>query len=321
MTSHVSVNNLGLTYKGTIGISMATIPDVCKTPSPGGPIPIPYPNIAQQSSLSDGTTTVFAKGKMIANKGSHYSRSNGDEAGTVGGVKSNVNMKATDWITYSFDVKMDGKNACRHTDKKFHNDKNTVDLGGNQDPRSKTEGTELVILCCGAPKGKSRKTKKKRKAYSDCELEEICAKIKQYNDKLTGQPSEFTDIKQVGARREDNDRRRNNECRRIKRRAREGVGPEDGTKPHEMGFHDVSDDCKKKLEAKAKRADPKYSGFSPDHVQEIQHNGHPTRLENLRWMSSKPNKWIGGAMNDLETSGPGKHESISGDCCPPSNCK
>ncbi|RWJ19008.1 MAG: DUF4150 domain-containing protein, partial [Mesorhizobium sp.] len=63
MTSHISVNNLGLTYKGTIGISMATIPDVCKTPSPGGPIPIPYPNIAQQSSLSDGTTTVFAKGK------------------------------------------------------------------------------------------------------------------------------------------------------------------------------------------------------------------------------------------------------------------
>jgi len=188
MPSHISVNNLGLTYKGTVGLSMATIPDVCKTPSPGGPVPLPYPNIAEQSSLSDGTTTVFAKGKMIAIKGSHYSRSNGDEPGTVGGVKSNVNMKATDWITYSFDVKMDGQNACRHTDKKFHNDKNTVDLGGNVDPRSKTEGTVLVILCEDAPKGKT-KSGKPRKKYDECELEEICAKIKAYDAALKGRKS------------------------------------------------------------------------------------------------------------------------------------
>ncbi|NDW45538.1 DUF4150 domain-containing protein [Ruegeria sp. PrR005] len=134
MPSHVLVNGLGLTYKSTIGISIATIPDVCKTPSPGGPIPIPYPNIANQGTLGSGTTTVKAKGKMIAIKGSQYKSSNGDEPGTAGGVKSNVNMKATDWITYSFDVKMDGKNACRHTDKKFHNNQNTVDLGGNLDP-------------------------------------------------------------------------------------------------------------------------------------------------------------------------------------------
>lgn len=135
MPSHITVNGLGLTYKGTIGLSIATIPDVCKTPSPGGPIPLPYPNIATQSTLKDGTTTVLAKGgKMIAIKGSQYGMSSGDEPGTVGGVKSNVFKKATDWITYSFDVKMDGKNACRHTDKKFHNDKNTVNLAGDVDP-------------------------------------------------------------------------------------------------------------------------------------------------------------------------------------------
>lgn len=134
MPSHITVNGLGLTYKGTVGISTATLPDVCKTPSPGGPVPIPYPNIADQSSLKGGTTSVKAKGKMIAVKGSQYGRSNGDEAGTAGGVKSGVNMKATDWITYSFDVKMDGKNACRHTDKKFHNNQNAADLAGNMDP-------------------------------------------------------------------------------------------------------------------------------------------------------------------------------------------
>lgn len=134
MPSHVLVNNLGLTYKSTIGVSTATIPDVCKTPSPGGPIPIPYPNVANQGSLKKGTKTVKAKGKMIAVKGSEYSISFGDEPGTVGGVKSSTFKKETAWITYSFDVKMDGKNACRHTDKKFHNHKNTVDLAGNIDP-------------------------------------------------------------------------------------------------------------------------------------------------------------------------------------------
>jgi uncharacterized Zn-binding protein involved in type VI secretion len=134
MPSHVLVNSLGLTYKSTIGISIATLPDVCKTPSPGGPVPIPYPNIADQGSLDKGSTTVKAKGKMVAIKGSEYSRSNGDEAGTAGGVTSSTNMKETSWISYSFDVKMDGQNACRHTDKKFHNHKNTVDLAGNADP-------------------------------------------------------------------------------------------------------------------------------------------------------------------------------------------
>jgi Toxin PAAR-like domain len=134
MPSDILVDGLGLTYKGTVGVSSATMPDVCKTPSPGGPVPIPYPNVASQSSLKNGTTTVKAHGQMIAVKGSQYGSSNGDEAGTAGGVKSSVNMKATDWITYSFDVKMDGQNACRHTDKKFHNNQNTVDLAGNIDP-------------------------------------------------------------------------------------------------------------------------------------------------------------------------------------------
>ena len=134
MPSEILVNGLGLTYKGTIGVSIATIPDVCKTPTPGGPIPIPYPNFADQSSLDKGTTTVKAKGNMIAIKGSEYSMSSGDEPGTVGGVTSSTFKKEATWITYSFDVKMDGANACRHTDKMFHNHKNTANLAGNLDP-------------------------------------------------------------------------------------------------------------------------------------------------------------------------------------------
>jgi len=128
----VKVNGVAnsLVHKGSNGISIATIPDVCKTPSPGGPIPIPYPNISQSITLAKGTTTVKADKMMIAVKGSEFSLSNGDEAGVAGGVKSSTFIKESTWILYSFDVKMEGKNACRFTDKKFQNHENTVDLGG-----------------------------------------------------------------------------------------------------------------------------------------------------------------------------------------------
>ena len=129
----VKVNGVAnsLVHKGSNGVSVATIPDVCKTPSPGGPVPIPYPNISQSITLAKGTTTVKADGgMMIANKGSEFSLSNGDNPGVAGGVKSSTFMKESTWILYSFDVKMDGKGACRLTDKKFQNHENTVDLGG-----------------------------------------------------------------------------------------------------------------------------------------------------------------------------------------------
>ena len=59
----VGINKCSLSHKGANGIAAATIPDVCKTPSPGGPVPVPYPNIAKSSSLAKGTKTVKADGK------------------------------------------------------------------------------------------------------------------------------------------------------------------------------------------------------------------------------------------------------------------
>lgn len=120
-----------LVHKGSGHFSMATIPDVCKTPSPAGPVPIPYPNISQAATLDKGTSTVKADGgMMIATKGSEFSLSNGDNAGVAGGVKSSTFMKESTWILYSFDVKFDGQNACRFSDKKFQNHENTADLAG-----------------------------------------------------------------------------------------------------------------------------------------------------------------------------------------------
>jgi hypothetical protein len=51
-------------------VSAATIPDVCKTPTPAGLVPIPYPNVAYASDLEDGTATVFVDGYSVAIMGS-----------------------------------------------------------------------------------------------------------------------------------------------------------------------------------------------------------------------------------------------------------
>jgi uncharacterized Zn-binding protein involved in type VI secretion len=132
MPVSVKVNGAmnSIVHKGSNHFSAATIPDVCKTPSPGGPVPLPYPNVSQSATLAKGTTTVKADGMMIAIKGSEFSLSNGDEPGTLGGVKSSTFIKESTWILYSFDVKMDGKGACRLSDKKFQNHENTVDMMG-----------------------------------------------------------------------------------------------------------------------------------------------------------------------------------------------
>ena len=74
----VNVNSRGVIQKGSEGITKA-FPDVCETPSPAGPIPIPYPNIDKSSDTSKGTKTVKIDGKETMTKASSYKKSTGDE--------------------------------------------------------------------------------------------------------------------------------------------------------------------------------------------------------------------------------------------------
>lgn len=132
VTIKVNGSSNSLVHKGSNGIAQSTIPDVCKTPSPGGPVPIPYPVIVSMSSdLENGSTTVKADGgNMIAIKDCDFSRCTGDEAGTAGGVASSTFGKEAKFILYSFDVKIDGGNACRLADKMTMNHQNAMCLGG-----------------------------------------------------------------------------------------------------------------------------------------------------------------------------------------------
>jgi hypothetical protein len=162
-----------LVHKASTHTSIATIPDVCKTPSPAGPVPIPYPNVSQSATLDKGTSTVKVDGgNMAAIKGSEFSLSNGDNAGVAGGVKSSTFMKESTWILYSFDVKLDGQGACRLMDKKLQNHENTVDMGGALGPTA-TLGDIKNALCedmCEHEKGAQAGTHRR----SSNDLEKKC---------------------------------------------------------------------------------------------------------------------------------------------------
>lgn len=123
--STVGVNKLSVVHKDTGGTTIA-FPDVCKTPSPAGPVPIPYPNVAMSSDTAKGTTKVSVDGKPVCVEDSNFSTSTGDEAGTAGGgVVSGKTKGKAEFVNYSFDVKFEGKSVARTFDLMLHNDKNT----------------------------------------------------------------------------------------------------------------------------------------------------------------------------------------------------
>lgn len=65
-------------------------PDVCKTPSPSGPVAIPYPNGTYEVKNSATKNTISSKVKTTSH--SKVRMSMGDEAGTIKGMISSIMM-------------------------------------------------------------------------------------------------------------------------------------------------------------------------------------------------------------------------------------
>ena len=120
MPATVIVNFRTVVNQSSSGVATA-FPDVCKTPSPAGPIPIPYPNIAMSSDTAEGSKTVKADGNPVMIKGSNFKMSTGDEAGAAGGVVSSCTKGKAEFVLYSFDVKFDGQNVPRLGDLMLQN--------------------------------------------------------------------------------------------------------------------------------------------------------------------------------------------------------
>ena len=148
----VGVNNLSVVHKSSNGVTIA-FPDVCKTPSPAGPIPIPYPNIAKSSDTAKGAKKVKCDGNSVCVKDSNFSMSTGDEAGSAGGgVASNKIKGKAEFVNASFDVKFEGKGVARAFDLMLHNDKNTPPFPLLQGPIIAILSDEKpVCLICDKP--------------------------------------------------------------------------------------------------------------------------------------------------------------------------
>lgn len=148
MSVTVGVNNLSVVHKGSSGITTA-FPDVCKTPSPAGPVPIPYPNIAKSSDASKTAKKVTCDGEAVCVSDSNFMMSSGDEAGAAMGVASNKVKGKAEFVNYSFDVKVEGKNVPRAFDLMLHNDKNTPPFPVMQGPAVAMPSDEELTCTCG----------------------------------------------------------------------------------------------------------------------------------------------------------------------------
>ena len=140
MPASANVNNRTVVHKDSGGIA-TNFPDVCKTQCGPAVVPIPYPNIAKSADTAKGSTTVKIDGNPIMLKGSNFSTSTGDEPGALGGVASGCTKGKAEFVNYSFDVKVEGKNVPRLGDLMLQNKRSTF----NTPPMPEVQAPLVVV--------------------------------------------------------------------------------------------------------------------------------------------------------------------------------
>jgi hypothetical protein len=99
-------------------------PDVCLTPTPAGPVPIPYPNIAMGPMGVPAAYNILFMCAPAHNLSTTVPLSNGDNAGIATGVASGMVMGPSRPLTGAFTVLLDGMPASRLTSMNIQNSTN-----------------------------------------------------------------------------------------------------------------------------------------------------------------------------------------------------
>ena len=117
------------------------MPDVCKTPAPPpvGQIPIPYPNMGMLMQATGTSTKVKFVNKEVVTTKSKIPKSMGDEAGTIGGMVSGMNMGEVQFKKGSTKVKIEGQPCVHLTSMTAHNGSNANAPAGAQIAPSQTK--------------------------------------------------------------------------------------------------------------------------------------------------------------------------------------
>ena len=106
-----------------MGMDMG-FPDVCLTPTPAGPIPIPYPNIAAGPMGVPAVYNVLFMAAPAHNMSTVVPLSNGDNAGVAMGVASGLVMGPARHLTASFTTLVGGMPLTRLTSMSLQNSTN-----------------------------------------------------------------------------------------------------------------------------------------------------------------------------------------------------
>ena len=112
-------------------------PDVCKTPNPPPPvgpgtIPVPYPNNGMLNQATGFSTKVKFVNKEVLTTKSKIPKSSGDEAGSLGGIVSGMNMGEIQFKKGSSMVKVEGQPCVHATSVTSHNGTNANMPAGAQ---------------------------------------------------------------------------------------------------------------------------------------------------------------------------------------------
>ena len=99
-------------------------PDVCLTPTPAGPVPIPYPNIAMGPMAVPNCPTILIMGAPVHNLATIIPMTNGDNPGVLLGVASGTVMGPSRHLTGAFTVLFLGMPASRLTSVSLQNSTN-----------------------------------------------------------------------------------------------------------------------------------------------------------------------------------------------------
>jgi hypothetical protein len=91
------------------------VPDTCNTPAGPAMVPVPYPNLGDVSTVKKTVPEVLNQNKESAVVGSELPSSNGDEAGTGGGIMSGTKGDKVTFKSGSSKVRFAGKQAAMLT--------------------------------------------------------------------------------------------------------------------------------------------------------------------------------------------------------------
>lgn len=99
-------------------------PDVCLTPTPAGPVPIPYPNIAAGPMGVPAAYNVLFMAAPAHNMATTIPLTNGDNAGVATGVASGMVMGPARPVTAAFTMLVGGAPTTRLSSMSIQNSTN-----------------------------------------------------------------------------------------------------------------------------------------------------------------------------------------------------